>query len=413
MTPLTAETQSSRRKGGEEIQLPAWRRVLSHPAVRAAAFAFVLTRLIVFFILILATNLSFDEPVQDFGPQLLEPRISLAQAGVGHRLGRAILYADALWYANIARDGYERQPFDATAQHNWAFFPLYPLLLRLAASITGEYALTGALLSNTFFFFALILLYLTVRAFGFDEGCAERTVFYTAVFPTSYFFSLPVTESMFLLLTLGSFLAARRGRWWWSGILGALATATRLTGMFLFPALLVLYWEQQRREKLWRRELLSLLLVPLGLIAFMLYLRQLNGDPLSFLKVQAAWGHKAGFFLRPLFDYLMSPLEVSVRWDFRLLNFAAAVTALVCGLALLKRRQWSLSTYALVCIVAPLSSLVLQSISRYFLTIFPAFIMLALAGRSPRVDQTIRAILLALLGIMTALFAVHFTTALS
>ena len=135
---------------------PTWRRILSQPGVRSAVFAFALTRLIVFFILILATNLSFDEPVRDFGPGVQEPRISLASGGVAQKLGRAMLYADGLWYANIARDGYERQPFDASTQHTWAFFPLYPLLLRAAYSITGEYALTGSLLSNLFLLFALV-----------------------------------------------------------------------------------------------------------------------------------------------------------------------------------------------------------------------------------------------------------------
>jgi hypothetical protein len=390
-----------------------WRRILSRPGVRSVVFAFTLTRLIIFFIFILATNLSFDEPVRDFGPGVQEPRISLASTGVAQKLGRALLYADGLWYANIARDGYERQPFDAKAQHTWAFFPLYPLLLRAASGITGEYALTGSLLSNLFLFFALVLLHPTVRAFGYDEGCADRTIFYIAAFPTGYFFSLPVTESLFLLLTVGCFLAARRGHWWLTGILGALATATRPTGILIFPALLVQYFETYRREKLWRREMLALLLVPLGLFAFMFYLQRTTGDALAFLKVQAAWGHRAGFFLRPLLDYLTNPLLVSVRWDFRLVNFAAAVTALACGLVLLKRRQWSLAIYTLTCVIAPLSSMALQSMSRYFLTIFPAFIILALAGRRTFLDQSMRAVFLALLALMTALFAVHFSTAMS
>jgi hypothetical protein len=222
-----------------------------------------------------------------------------------------------------------------------------------------------------------------------------------------------VTESLFLLLTVGCFLAARRGHWWLTGILGALATATRPTGILIFPALLVQYFETYRRENLWRREMLALLLVPLGLFAFMFYLRQTTGDALAFLKVQAAWGHRAGFFLRPLFDYLTNPLLVSVRWDFRLLNFAAALTALACGLVLLKRRQWSLAIYALTCVIAPLSSMALQSMSRYFLTIFPAFIILALAGRRTFLDQSMRAVFLALLALMTALFAVHFSIAMS
>jgi hypothetical protein len=414
LTADKASPSSSYEGHGETSHAgPAWRRALSHRSVRSAIFVFTLTRLIVFFILILATNLSFDEPLRDFGPGVQEPRVSLARVNVAQKLGGAMLYADGLWYANIARDGYERQPFEAGAQHTWAFFPLYPLLLRAASSITGEYALTGSFLSNLFLLLALILLHQTVRAFGYDEGCADRTIFYVAAFPTSYFFSLPVTESLFLLLTVGCFLSARRGSWWLTGMLGMLATATRPPGIFIFPALLVLYWQTYRKDNLWRRELLALLPIPLGLSAFMFYLHETTGEALAFLKVQAAWGHQAGFFLRPLYDYLTNPLLVSLRWDFKLLNFAAAVMALCCGLILLKRRQWPLGLYTLICVIAPLSALALQSLSRYFLTIFPAFIILALAGRRPLLDQAIRAIFLTLLALMTALFAIHFSTALS
>jgi hypothetical protein len=287
------------------------------------------------------------------------------------------------------------------------------LLLHLAARLTGEYALTGSLLSNLFFLGALIILHKTVRAFGYDEGCADRTIFYLAAFPTSYFFSLPVTESLFLFLSVFCFFQAKRGSWWLAGICGALAAATKLVGIFLLPALLVLYWQTHRREKFRLRELTGLLLIPLGLASFMLYLKLITGNALAFVEVQAAWGHTAGLFLRPLFDYLINPLEVSVRWDFRLLNFAAAVLALCCGGILLKRRQWALGLYALLCIIAPLSAMHLQSTARYVLAAFPIFIILATAGERSRTDQIIRTLFVALLALMTTLFAVHFSTAMS
>ncbi|HEY0003506.1 MAG TPA: mannosyltransferase family protein, partial [Pyrinomonadaceae bacterium] len=385
--PSSLSRQPS-EKGGRSISGPSssgpnlWRRVLSDSSVRAALFAFALTRLIVLFIFLLATNLSFDEPVLDLGRRVQEPRLALKGSVILENASRAMVYADGLWYVNIAFKGYERQPFEASQEHNWAFFPLYPLLLHLAAQVTGEYALTGAALSNIFLLLALVLLHKTVRAFGYDEGCADRTSFYVAAFPASYFFSLPVTESLFLFLSVGSFFAAKRGRWWLGGLLGALSSATRAAGILLFPALLLLYWQTHRGRDFWRRELLGLMLAPLGLAAFMLYLYLITGNALAFLQVQAAWGHRAGFFLRPLFDYLLNPLEVSVRWDFRLLNFAAATLALVCGLLLLKRSEWALSLYTLASVIVPLSAMMLQSNARYVATIFPVFLMLALAGKS-------------------------------
>ena len=371
----------------------------------------------------------FEPPVHDQFGDIHESNISLRNTRVTEVLRRVTLGADSLWIINIARGGYEQEPFNTNIQHTWAYFPLYPLLLYLAANVTGDLALTGIVLSSGFFLLALILLHKTVTAFDYEPAIADRTVFYVAAFPTSYFFSLAQTESLFLLLTVGCFYAARRERWWLAGICGALASATRFAGVFLVIPLAVLYWQSYRgarsgsgvglERKRWTEMKLkanaaSLLLVPLGLLAFMIYLKRITGNALAFADIQVAWGHSAGMFWRPLLAYLSDPARLSVRWDFRLLNFAAAVTALACGIVLLKKREWSFGLYALVSILVPLSyQASLQSLARYVMVIFPVFMVLAMAGRSPRVDQIIRTVFIALLCLMSAMLAVRVTLALS
>ena len=107
-------------------------------------------------------------------------------------------------------------------------------------------------------------------------------------------------------------------------------------------------------------------------------------------------------------------MRLSAGWDFRVLNFAAAVTALVCAVVLLRQGSWSLGLFTLVSIVVPMSyQPLLQSLARYVMVIFPVFIVLAIAGRSPRVDQTIRAIFIGLLCLMTALLAARVTLTFS
>ena len=60
------------------------------------------------------------------------------------------------------------------------------------------------------------------------EEIAERAVLLLLLFPTSFFLTAFYTEGLFLLLTVGAFLAARRGRW---AVAGALATLSiSLTG---------------------------------------------------------------------------------------------------------------------------------------------------------------------------------------
>ena len=385
-------------------------RTLRDRSVRSALFTFALTRSLVFTIFILTTHLITVGEPKRIG-EYQQPVIELHGRSIFRLLRPLAIRGDGAWYISTAKEGYEHRAFDATVQRNWAFFPLYPLLLRMASKITGGFLLTGMLLSNICFLPALILLHKTALAFGLDEDGADRTIFYLAIFPTSYFFSLAQTESLFLLLTVGSFYAARRERWWVAGALGALASATRFSGIFLVPALALLYW--QRHGFRLRANVLGLLLAPLGLLSFMLYLYLITGNAFAFKDVLVAWGRKSGFFLLTLFAYIVRFRVVVESWDFWLLNFAAAVMVLACGVVLLRRRQWSLALYTLLSIIAPLSSLLLQSHARYALTIFPVFMVLAGWGRSPIVDQTIRTVFVVILGLMAALFAAHFSVAMS
>lgn len=380
--------------------------------IRSTLFAFTLTRLIVFAIFVLGMNLKVVEPNRVFGVEAEEVQISLKNSNLLDSLRPLAMRGDGGWFLHIADRGYEHIPFEATLPHNWAFFPLFPLIWRLVASVTGGFLLTGIAVSNVFFFFALLLLYRTAIAFGLDDDSAERAVFYTAAFPTSYFFSLPMSESLFLLLTAGSFLAAKRNRWWVAAILAGLAATTRLSGLVLLPALLALQWEQDHKLRPTRKTL-SLLLIPAGVIGYMAYLHSITGNALAFASIEPAWGRRPQFFLFSLFEYLRDPLDLSFKWNFKLLNFSAAILALVCSVILLKRRQWSLGIYLLGAAVLPLSSSTLQSMTRYMMVAFPIFFILGEAGRSVRIDQSIRATFLVLLGIMTTLCVIIVTLALS
>ena len=386
------------------------RRVVHDPGVRSAFFAFTLTRLIVVGILILTAHVNLNPPENIQGAR--DFYLQLDKVPFARDLRATLHVADINWYLSIAQEGYERRPFDATTPHNWAFFPLFPLLLRFAHKLTGDFVLTGMAMSSLFFFFALVLFHKTAREFGFDEADADRSIFYLACFPTSYFYSLPLTESLFLFLTVGSFYAARRRAWWVAGALGALSSATRVNGVLLLPALAVLYWLTYRPN--WRRpQLLSLLLIPAGLALFMSYLYLITGNPLAFKDVLAAWGRTVGFFLWPFYDYLTNPLTIVVPWSFHTLNAAAAGVGLACGIILLRRRMWSLAVYTLLSLFVTLSSNLIQSQARYVMVLFPVFMILAVWGRRRRVDEVIRALSLVLLSLMTLLFAAHFSIAMS
>ena len=124
---------------------------------------------------------------------------------------------DSPWYESIAKSGYSTSP-DVSRMQNYAFFPLYPLLMRVVGDVTGlgglngGYAIAGFLLSNVSFFFALVLLYELTREVWGDSALASRAVWLLAAWPWSYIFSMTYTESLFLALSLAALLAAYKLR---------------------------------------------------------------------------------------------------------------------------------------------------------------------------------------------------------
>jgi Gpi18-like mannosyltransferase len=312
----------------------------------------------------------------------------------------------------IARDGYDKQQFEAGQQHNWAFFPFYPLIVRMAARLTGEFSMTGAMLSNIFFFAALIIVYKTALLFGADPATADLSVFYLAAFPTSYFFSLPVPESLFLLLSVSAFYFAKREQWWLAGGFGALASTTRLAGVFLWIPLALLYWQCYRKRV--RLDVFCFCLLPAGLIAYMLYLRSITGNAFAFLEIHSAWGRHPTFFLQPLWSFVKNPWLLGAPWNFRVVNFASVVLAFACSAVLIKRRQFSMGLYALTSVIVPLSAgSELQSLTRFMGVVFPIFFVLGETGRSRRLGQIISAVFILMLGLLTAMFALRITMAMA
>jgi hypothetical protein len=386
-------------------------RLREDRSIREALFVFLLTRSLIFILLI-----SVQEVKVVSYPEIRthDAAISLERVPIARNLRRTMWQGDAGHYMSVAESGYHRAPFDVNdrGSQKFAFFPLFPMLLWLLGQVTSDAILWGAALNNVFFFLALVLLYKLTLAFGYDDAIARRAIFYLAAFPASYFFSLAMTESLFVFLTVASFYAARREYWWAAGVIGLFASATRLTGILLLPALLVLSWQMYRSLQV--RKILGLLLVPFGLFAYMFHSWWLSGDALAFKHAAAAWGRNPTLFLlSPLINYVINPYAIVLPWNIQLLNAIAGVLCLVCVYILARRREWALAFYTFMCVAMPLSSGMLQSLGRYSMGFFPVFIALAIAAKSERLDQVIRFVFVLLLGILTALFAARFTNALA
>ena len=203
-------------------------------------------------------------------------------------LGEAWDRWDARHYVYLATHGYATA---GDARNLIAFFPLYPALISAVASI-GLPARTAALLiSNVAGVVAAILLYEVALVDG-DRKAAWRAAAFFTIFPTAYFLLVGYTEALFCALAFGSVLAARRERWLWSGLLGGLAAASRLTGLALLPFLVIELAGVRRALHSLRQAIVPPLLIALGFVTYLLLNLLVLGDPLAFLTVQREhWSH--------------------------------------------------------------------------------------------------------------------------
>lgn len=358
--------------------------------------AVLLSRLLLFGLVVLGSQLSFLG--KTYSGTVWETRIELRSERLVPELVRVLVIGDAWWYQSIATHGYGAR-IEAAGVPNYAFFPLYPLAVR-AFPITDDFALNGLILSNLMFAVAAVLLAAVAVQCGHTEDEAGRAVMYLAFFPTSYFFSMPLTESLFLALALASILAALHGRWAIAGIVGGAAALTRLPGILLLIPLALLFISAKARSRL---EALWLLAVPAGTAAFMAYLNFLTGDPLAFVHVQQNWSRTVGGFWEPLIRYFMKPSVVSEPWNPILLNLGFALLLAACGIALLVRRQWAFGAYTLASLLLPLSGGSLQSLGRYSLVVFPLYLWLGSFGRDTAIDRLLFAASVTLYGWLIAL----------
>lgn len=210
---------------------------------------------------------------------------------------------DSVWYLAIAQGGY------AGASARAAFFPLYPLAVaivgapaRVLGGGSGALLVAGVLVSVGALLAGLVVVHrLAVLELGREP--AALAVALVALFPTAFAFSAVYSESLFLALSAGALYAGRLGRWRWAGLLGALAAATRNTGVLLIVPLALLYLYGPRADRPTRssqgaslrprhpvgRDLAWLVVVPIGLGAYLVHLAVVTGDPLAPFQAGELW----------------------------------------------------------------------------------------------------------------------------
>ncbi len=306
---------------------------------------------------------------------------------------------DGVHYLSIAAIGYQ--------QFQQAFFPFYPLLIKILSLITEWNYINSALLISHIAFIAA--LYCIYKLLELDYG--KKTYLIVALFllfPASFYFGSVYTESLFLFFSCASFLAARKEKWLLAGIFGALASATKLVGIFLLPALIIEYYFRRRYDAKW----IWLLLIPIGLFVYMFWLNLNYHDPFYFYHAHSAFsaGRSTGSLVllpQVYFRYakILFTTPINYQYFIAAAEFfisSATLLLLIKGFNLIRR---SYLIYSLLLFIVPTFSGTFLSMPRLAAVNFPLFIILFLLLKSRRQLLT----LYAFFGIGLLLFCALFT----
>ncbi|MCL6589259.1 MAG: hypothetical protein K6U80_04820 [Firmicutes bacterium] len=307
---------------------------------------------------------------------------------------------DGEWYLKIATKGYDLQ--------SAAFFPLYPLTIRLLHTLGINLTIAALLAANLALFGAAIVFYRLMKL-DYPEDICRNAVWYLMLFPTSLYFSASYTESLFLFLVLTAFYNARRERWLLAGLAGLLAALTRNWGVFLLIPLFYEYLDRiQFNLRLVKVKALWLLLIPTGLAGFMAYLYWRLGDPLAFVTAQSYW--KRSFtFPWQAFAIAVQNVRNDSHFGANLLDLIFSSAGL--GLIILGIRKIRISyqIYAAIGILIPLLAAApwagLLSMPRFLIVLFPVLTTLAVIIRDQETKTGMIAVFAGFLGYFSVLFA--------
>lgn len=283
---------------------------------------------------------------------------------------------DSGWYLSVAQSGYQMGE-NVRVESNLAFFPVYPLLISLVQypipmENTIAVALAGLLVAQVAFFTALVVVHAFVQRITKDKDLANATIWFVAVFPSSFFLSSVYSESTFLLLSALSLWWAVTKRWWLAGIAGSLLGATRLVGLAILIPLVWIYLDQiQWNLSKVTTQAAWLAVVPLGILAFFSHLYDVTGSFFAALSVQEAWGRNLANPLQSFFTPTGYWLGIT---QLDQLAIAAVVLAAV-WLVVCKPFRYAapLALYSLALITPTLTTGTLDSSTRFAGVIIPFF----------------------------------------
>lgn len=282
---------------------------------------------------------------------------------------------DSAFYVRLSLLGYRSG--DDTA----AFYPLWPLILRVVSSLTGgvNLIIVGLVLASSFFLAAipmmLRLCVLTPSSDGTSSGATDNTnvrfLLLYVCYPGTLFFSVPYTESLFLILSAGLLFALTSERIGLATLLAFLVPLSRPVGCFLL--LPVCYWVLAVAKSKWRMIVPISLLIGYASYFCLMYLT--TGSPIAGFEAQRMFP-ASGSVVR-LFEpgrFIETFLAIDALHSIKgsLIDRAMLLFAAYFTFSLYKRNRL-LFWFALPLVIVPAVTNGLASYVRYLAVVFPVF----------------------------------------
>ena len=303
------------------------------------------------------------------------------------------LYWDSKYFGAIAEHGYPKEDvtvYRQRGQSRIAYFPLYPAAARVVAEVVGD---TGLGLVLVTFVSGLALAQILYHWFRLKVGAAAGwALAVMLLFPWSYvLIAAGYSDALFLLLVVAAFVLVEHDRPIAAGLVGALASLTRLAGVGLLIGLVIRVAERRGALSFdgWRPHLDhsklrprdgGVLLAGTGLLAWMGFCWARYGSPVAFSTAERGWSQGFGvrsWFKLGLVDQVFN--NADTFFLMRLVAQGVAITVLAAMIPTVWRRFGAgYGTYTGIVLALPLlGSANFASNGRFALAAFPCF---AVAG---------------------------------
>jgi hypothetical protein len=307
-----------------------------------------------------------------------------------YHLQQGLFAWDGTFYRDITNLGYH-----GVEEQGLRFFPLVPLMARtVAVPLFGAREVALLLVSNLGALVAGVLLVRLARFESGDDRLAERSAWLLALLPPALVLVLGYAESVLLALSIGVFLALRKGRWWTAAALGVAAGLCRPVGVALVIPAVVEGARGLRGlpRRAWVGRVAAVLAPVAGLASYLAWVEAEFGNWRLPVRLQEtaelrgsyanplarAWDSFAGLFGDERFgDGLHAP------W---IVLYAALVVVL------LWRWPWSYGLYAAAMLVVALAAEDIGSFERYGLAAFPLLLAMAMVVRRGRMEAVVLAL---------------------